>query len=178
MYDDGVLLVAAAGNDGSTNYLYPASYPSVISVAAVNSNKGLASFSQRNDQVDLAAPGVSVRSTVPPDGYRSLSGTSMATPHVSGVAALVWSHFPDKSAQEIRQALQESAEDLGPSGKDIRFGHGLVNAKRAFNFLSDECLGTCEDSPVDWHDTDGVQFDCDWYGEGKTVFIRLSYFIS
>lgn len=176
IYNDGILLVAAAGNDGSTDYLYPASYPSVISVGAVNSNKQLASFSQRNDQVDLTAPGVSVRSTVPSGGYLPMSGTSMAAPHVSGVAALVWSHFPDKSAQEIRQALQESAQDLGPTGKDIRFGHGLVNAKRAFNFLSEECFETCENSPIDWHDSDGTQYDCDWYAEGKNTVIRRTHF--
>lgn len=163
MYNNGVLIIAAAGNNGSSNYSYPGSYGSVISVGAVNSNKSLASFSQRNNQVDLVAPGVGVESTYPGGRYRSFSGTSMATPHVSGVAALVWSHFPSRSAREIRQALESSAEDLGPPGRDDRFGHGLVNAKAAYNILDGGCLPVCTDNPVGWHDSDGALFNCDWY---------------
>ena len=84
-YGQNVLSVAAAGNAGNTSKSYPASYGSVVSVAAIDANKQLAYFSQRNDQVELAAPGVSVLSTVP-TGYAYYSGTSMATPHVTGVA--------------------------------------------------------------------------------------------
>jgi len=144
--EDGVLLVAAAGNSGDNSYSYPASYTPVISVAAIDSNKNIASFSQWNNQVDLAAPGVGVLSTYPGNRYASWSGTSMATPHVSGVAALVWSHFPDKSAQEIRQVLENTAEDLGSSGRDNVYGHGLVRADRAYAnlFGTSTSLGTTE----------------------------------
>lgn len=135
MYNEGMLLVAAAGNDANTAYSYPASYDAVMSVAAVDSSKSLAWFSQRNDQVDVAAPGVGVRSTIPGGGYGNKSGTSMASPHVAGVAALVWSYVPDKSAQEIREALEKTAEDLGANGRDNSFGHGLVQADRAIEFL-------------------------------------------
>ena len=83
-YDNGVLFVAAAGNDGTSAYSYPASYSSVISVAAVDSSKFVASFSQFNNQVELSGPGVSVLSTVPGDRYERFDGTSMACPHVSG----------------------------------------------------------------------------------------------
>ncbi len=251
----GVLSVAAAGNDGNTRLSYPASYPSVVSVAAVDSAKALASFSQRNSAVDIAAPGVGVRSTyifeasltasagtfngspiefaalgtatgalvdgglcdsvgswagkvvlcqrgtisffdkvinaqnggatgvaiynnvaggfagtlgagnssnIPAislsmedgqalvagslgssatlvsdhgDGYAELDGTSMATPHVSAVAALVWAQFPGKSNAEIRHALLASAEDLGAAGRDNSFGWGLVRAKAAYDRL-------------------------------------------
>ena len=261
-YRAGILSVAAAGNDGDTSYSYPASYDAVISVAAINSKRTLASFSQRNDQIDLAAPGVDVLSTVsyldtntatvdtkayrgnwieyaarsagvtgalvngalckspspawrgnvvlcrrgditfrnkvenvqssgglaaviynnatgnfigtlgdgsrsnipaislsrldgafllanklrkevkvvsqrkqPANGYELLSGTSMASPHVAGIAALIWSHNPQWTNEQIRQALQTSARDLGPPGRDNSFGFGLPQAKAALDWL-------------------------------------------
>lgn len=260
-YNAGVLSIAAAGNDGTTNLSYPASYDSVVSVAAIDSNKVVADFSQKNSQVELAAPGVSVLSTVPfvedvsltvggvdylgnhitnaprtsgvdgaladgglctstgswsgavvlcergeisfydkvinvqnsggvaaviynnesggflgtlgdgntseipaislsqedgqhlvgnelgatgtvvdlldapASGYAYYNGTSMATPHVSGVAALVWSHFPTLSNVDIRNTLAATAEDLGAAGRDNSYGYGLVQAKAAVDHL-------------------------------------------
>ncbi|HEY0662593.1 MAG TPA: S8 family serine peptidase [Lysobacter sp.] len=268
----GVLSIAAAGNHGvpttpTDAYLYPASYESVVSVAAINSSKGLASFSAKNDQVELAAPGVSVLSTyplgpadpvvsggdsypaipmtnsfvgqataplvdggtcntalpagdtswsgkvvlcqrgaatfllksqnvasgggvaaviynnvagalggtlgdnlavIPPipvvgismadgqalqalhlgdattvdtqlplnfNGYAFLNGTSMATPHVSGVAAVIWSANPGWTNKQVREALSVTAEDLGAAGYDTSFGWGLVQAKDALDEL-------------------------------------------
>ncbi len=261
--DQGILSIAAAGNDGTTQMSYPASYDSVVSVAAIDINKNLGSFSQRNSQVELAAPGVDVLSTVPysaavvnvdrdytvsamdrsalttasgglvdgglctsagnwsgqvvlcargdisfsdkvsavqsgggvaaivynnepggfgglldcngnpnrpcssvpavsmsqsdgqslvanqlgasafvstvttapADGYDSYNGTSMATPHVAAVAALVWSYAPDMTVAEIRQALTASAEDLGTPGRDNEFGFGLVQAQAAIDYI-------------------------------------------
>jgi len=251
----GVLLIAAAGNDGNTAMSYPASYNSVMSVGAVDDKKAWATFSQYNSQVEIAAPGVQVLSTVPMGGgseskltvgstaytpggmdgspkktatgaladfgigdtvntamagkvcliargtvdfatkvsnceksggvgavvynntaggfggtlgttvtnipsvtasdtegaqmkgqlgqsatvtvratsYAYYDGTSMATPHVSAVAALVWSHFTNCTASQIRSTLNKSAEDLGPVGRDTKFGHGLVRAKVAYD---------------------------------------------
>jgi len=134
-YEQGILVVAAAGNYGSSFKFYPASYPSVMSVAAVDSDNKKAWFSQYNDEVDIAAPGVDVLSTVPGGRYASLRGTSMASPHIAGVAALIWSHHPSKTAQEIRHALESTAQDLGSSGRDDYYGHGLVRADLAYNFL-------------------------------------------
>lgn len=264
LYDQGILSVAAAGNAGTTQHAYPASYDSVISVAAIDSAKVAASFSQRTNQVELAAPGVAVRSTVPmgtgteeslavgsgtyevvgmdgtpnatgsgqlvncglgtstctgasgrvcliqrgeisfadkvlncqngggvgaviynnadalfsgtlggtatsipsvgasgttgsvllglvgqnatvttgPGNYSFYDGTSMATPHVSGVAALVWSHNTSWTNQQIRSALTATAEDLGAAGRDNTYGWGLVRAKAALDHLNGSGGGT------------------------------------
>ena len=261
----GLLLIAAAGNDGNTATSYPAGFPEVVSVAAIDETRSLASFSQVNADVELAAPGVGVSSTVPafsqvggfltvdgqsyaalgmegspfanaagaladfglgtavtaggmagkvclikrgeisfaqkvlncqasggagavvfnntagalsgtlgttvttipsvgitqadgeallasglgkattlsvallPDLYAAYNGTSMATPHVSAVAALVWSHHPGCSAAQVRKALNDSALDLGDPGRDAKFGHGLVQAKAALSRLAVGC---------------------------------------
>ncbi|SNY50020.1 serine protease [Arsukibacterium tuosuense] len=265
-FDQGVLLVAAAGNDGNTVMSYPASYDAVISVAAIDSNKQLADFSQRNTQVELAGPGVDIRSTYPEgtgleailsvgsteyasspmtnstdgdanaalascglgettcsnvankicviergnvsfvqkvqsceDGgglaaviynntsgdfggtlgdnpgtsipalavtqavgqalmsrlgqtaylssgasnYGLMSGTSMASPHVAGVAALLWSHFPQCSNAQIRNVLAVTAEDLGTAGRDNSYGYGLVRTKAAYDYIDQQgCDGS------------------------------------
>ncbi len=266
LYANGILSIAAAGNDGTTGFSYPASYDSVVSVAAIDSSKVVASFSQKNSQVELAAPGVAVLSTVPfleensltvdgvtysanhiefssrgaatgalvngglcdsvgawggevvlcargvisfydkvhnvqlgggaaavvynnapgnflgtlgagnsstivgislsqEDGqylvanklglsatvassftqpassYEAWDGTSMATPHVSAVAALVWSAKPTATNVEIRSALQATAQDLGAAGRDTSYGFGLVQAKTAINSLGGGSTG-------------------------------------
>jgi subtilisin family serine protease len=255
----GVLSIAAAGNDGNTRTSYPAGYASVVSVAAIDSAKAHASFSQVNSDVEISAPGVGVRSTVPmgtgktedfsvagtgyeaiameaaPNGtvsgalvdcgdgtatcagasgkvcliergtisfadkvlacqngggvaaviynnttgslsgtmgttvvtipalgisqtdgqylkanrlgsssavnvgtgnYAYFDGTSMATPHVSAVAALVWSNHPTCTNANVRNALNATAEDLGVAGRDSSFGYGLVKAKAASDYLT------------------------------------------
>ena len=258
-YDEGILPVAAAGNGGNTSTSYPAGYASVVSVAAIDRNKAHAGFSQRNADVEIAAPGVEVLSTVPwatpsvtvgsnvdsggliegaalktvtgtlvsgglcdsvgawqgrivlcqrgviglaakvanvqsgggvgvvifnnvsgyfsgtlgagvtsvlptislrmedgqkllanslnasatlntvrhvpGTGYEWWNGTSMATPHVSAVAALLWSQRPTATNAEIRNAINTSALDLGTAGRDTSFGYGLVQAKDALAAL-------------------------------------------
>ena len=251
----GVLNIAAAGNDGNTVISYPAGYPSVMMVAAIDENRNWASFSQYNTKVEIAGPGVGVLSTVPTNtgtesalkvgtsvyapgamtgspvksatapladfgigdavntamsgkvclmargtvdfatkvtncqnsggvgavlynnaaggfggtmgttvasipsvtasdtegaamkaqlgqsatvtvrttSYAYFDGTSMATPHVSAVAALVWSYFPSCSGAQIRTSLTKSALDLGAAGRDVKFGYGLVQAKAAYD---------------------------------------------
>ena len=271
----GVLSIAAAGNDGNTRHSYPASYDSVMSIAAVDSDKVIADFSQQTDQVELAGPGVNVLSSVPvgtavvssvsvagtdvdssgmegsdlgsasgslvdcglgesactaaageiclisrgnvsfaekvqaceagggigaiiynnepgmlygtlgevvtgipsvgisdtdgaalmaqlgasatvavePGDYAYFNGTSMATPHVAGVAGLVWSHYPNCAPGEIRAAMNATAEDLGTTGRDNAYGYGLVQAKAAFDYLAaNACTGT---NPGDGGSTGG-----------------------
>ena len=140
--DAGMLLVAAAGNDGNSAKSYPASYDAVMSVAAVDSSENRASYSQYNDQVEIAAPGSAVQSTYPTNTYASLSGTSMATPHVAGGAALVWSYFPQCSNNQIRSALNATAKDKGSAGRDNFYGYGLMQLADAYNYLNTNgCAG-------------------------------------
>ncbi|WP_028108193.1 S8 family serine peptidase [Ferrimonas futtsuensis] len=259
-FSEGILSIAAAGNDGNTRHSYPASYDSVVSVAAIDENKMVADFSQQTNQVELSGPGVGVLSSVPmnsaaksdltvnggaiasammdgspiqsasgdlvdcgtgeascaasgkicliargnvsfsdkvlncesnggigaviynnepgmlygtlgevatqipsvgisdtdgaalqaslgsanlavsTDHYAYFDGTSMATPHVVGVAALVWSNNPTCSNAELRSALSSTAEDLGAAGRDDAYGHGLVRAYDAHLALA-SCTG-------------------------------------
>ena len=137
----GCLVVAAAGNsNGSTRpwVVQPARCPGFMAVAAVDQNRQLASFSSHGPTtlcpdcgVEIAAPGVSVKSTVPGGGYQTLSGTSMACPHVSGAAALLKQLHPTWSPTQIRGHLKRTASDLGAPGTDERFGAGLLNCFRA-----------------------------------------------
>lgn len=128
----GVLLVAAAGNSGDNStatdeWSYPASYASVVSVGATTSSDTLAYFSNTNSAVEVSAPGYQIPSTYKSGGYDTLSGTSMASPHAAGVAALLWgaaTSAPDADA--IRKALQGAVRDLGPTGDDNGFGLGCV----------------------------------------------------
>jgi thermitase len=127
----GSLLVAAAGNDGNSTVSYPAGYSQVVSVAATDRNDAKASFSNTNADVEVAAPGVSILSTIPGGQYANLSGTSMATPHASGVAGVLWQLFPTDTAAGIRSRLTSTVDDLGPAGRDPSFGFGRVNLCKA-----------------------------------------------
>jgi thermitase len=126
---NGTVVVAAAGNLGTTTPLYPAAYEKVIAVSATNENDGLASTSSRGNWVDLAAPGTSILSTRKGGGYGVATGTSEAAPFVSALAGLLASE--GKTASEIRQRMQSTATDLGAAGDDPKFGHGRINANRA-----------------------------------------------
>jgi len=125
----GVLIIAAAGNDGGAPCSYPAAYSNAVCVVATDSRNLLASFS--NIGGELAAPGVYNYSTYIGSTYRYLSGTSMATPHVSGAAALLMSICTTCSSSEIRTLMRDTAVDLGEMGKDILFGYGLIDLTTA-----------------------------------------------
>ncbi|MBI4338494.1 MAG: S8 family serine peptidase [Chloroflexi bacterium] len=139
----GIVIVAAAGNSGSSglccNVTYPAKFSEVIAVAAIDESNTRASFSSIGPEVELAAPGVGVLSTWPNNTYAILNGTSMATPHVSGLAALLIASgtLKDENADgkvnnlDVRLRMQKTATDLGDPGRDAWYGYGLINAAMA-----------------------------------------------
>jgi len=128
----GVVIVVAAGNSGpgDNTVNYPGKYAEVIAVSATTSSNVLASFSSRGPEVDLAAPGYNIYSCYKGATYKTLSGTSMATPHVAGVAALVIASGIN-GVENVRARLQQTADDLGAAGKDNLYGYGLVDAEEA-----------------------------------------------
>jgi len=130
-WDKGSLLIAAAGNDSQDRTSYPSSSPRVMSVGASDHNDALASFSNHGGDMDIVAPGIFILSTILGDRYDRWSGTSMATPHASGVAGLLFSHNPNLTNAEAWWILQRSADDLGSAGYDSTFGWGRLNAARA-----------------------------------------------
>ncbi len=127
----GVLLVAASGNDGRSGITYPARLSECIAVGAISENSELAWFSNYGPEQELVAPGTTIYSTAPGGSYLEASGTSMSCPQVSGVAALIFAAAPALSANAVRAILSASAIDMGTTGRDDRYGYGLVNAYRA-----------------------------------------------
>ena len=128
-YNTNIVLVAASGNEGTDNILYPAKYDTVISVGAVDSNDNLASFSSYGFEQELVAPGVDINSTSLGNSYGISSGTSMATPHVAGAAALIKAFNNSLTNEQIRAKLRNDALDLGQAGKDDLYGYGLIQVK-------------------------------------------------
>jgi type VII secretion-associated serine protease mycosin len=145
-YNKGVLLVAAGGNCGGASYylngcdyqnqpIYPAAYADVMAVAATDSSDARSSFSTQGSYIEIAAPGSSIYSTYLDGGYATLSGTSMATPHVAGLAALIWSQNPGWSNRQVRARIRDTAQDLGAAGWDEQYGYGRIDAAAAMGVL-------------------------------------------
>ncbi|MBI5566957.1 MAG: S8 family serine peptidase [Chloroflexi bacterium] len=122
-----VLVIAATGNSGGS-VLYPAAYPAVLAVAAIDQFDQHAAFSNFGPEVDVAAPGVDIYSTWPwVTGYFTKSGTSMAAPHIAGAAALVWANWPELTAGRVAGYITQTATDAGSAGPDLFTGWGRVD---------------------------------------------------
>ena len=136
----GMTIVAASGNDGRNNVtdIYPAAYPGVLAVGSTGPADRLSWFSNAGPGLFIAAPGESIVSLAPGGGYAVMSGTSMATPHVAGVVALLRSLSPRASKSALEAAMCAGAADLGPAGRDSWFGCGRVDAGRAMAILLGE----------------------------------------
>jgi subtilisin family serine protease len=130
-YSRGALLVAAAGNDYKNQTVFPANCAHVLGVAATNSSDTRADFSNYGDHVSVAAPGTSIYSTLRYGGYGYMDGTSMATPFVAGLAALVYARFPTYTPDQAASAILDNAQDLGSTGWDIYYGCGRIDAFQA-----------------------------------------------
>lgn len=128
--DEDSVVVAAAGNDGVDDLHYPAAYENVIAVAATDRNDSKASYSNYGAYVDIAAPGSSIQSTMPGGGYGGKSGTSMASPHVAGVVALILSVHPEYNSAQVRNVMDQTAD---PVVSAQYIGSGRVNAAAALS---------------------------------------------
>lgn len=189
----GILFIAAAGNSASNNDstpTYPANYnvSNVISVAAIDHNGALASFSSYGaNTVDLAAPGVSILSTVPGNSYASYSGTSMATPHVSGVAGLLAAYAPTLSAPQLKERLLTTVKTISGLNGSIKYpgtvdaynaltnttslppsSEGISYAKSGISISYDTSLGERVLTSDDGYYTKDLGFNFDYYDTSYT----------
>lgn len=153
-YDEhGMILVAAVGNGGTGDVLYPAAYDEVIGVGSVTSDNEKSSFSRSGDEVELVAPGSGIKSAAIDGNYRVSSGTSMATPFVTGALALIlqsdeqsWRDMDvvngdgEWTNDEVRGVLRETATDLGQEGLDEEFGYGLLHLQFPEGIASPEVI--------------------------------------
>ncbi|OEF99271.1 hypothetical protein BHF71_09335 [Vulcanibacillus modesticaldus] len=133
-YSKDVVIVAATGNDNTDELGFPAAYPEVIAVSAIDSNRDRAEFSNYGSYIDVVAPGVNIPSTYPDEQYAALSGTSMASPHVAGLAGLIRSINPELTNNEVVEIIKKTATDLGMPGKDPYYGYGQINILEAINY--------------------------------------------
>ncbi len=138
---EGLLLIASAGNGNSTAVQYPSAYEEVVAVSAVSARGIRSSYSNRGAHIEIAGPGGELslgrshgvtsttwRFSGDTPSHASWHGTSMAAPHVAGVAALLFAQNPARSGEDVRAILRTWATDAGPVGRDDRYGYGVVNA--------------------------------------------------
>ncbi len=144
-FDRDVVLIAASGNDNTDKPGYPAAYPEVFAVSATDWHRERASFSNYGDYIDVTAPGVNIASTFMNNQYAALSGTSMASPHVTALAALIRSANPKLKNTEIMDIMRQTAIDLGAKGKDPYYGYGQIDVVKALQYARQPAL-----SPAHW----------------------------
>ncbi len=162
----GTIVVAASGNDGASSISYPAAYSSVIAVGSVTSNRTRSSFSNYGSGLELMAPGSNIYSTYPNSRYTTLSGTSMATPHVAGVAGLIRAANPNISVSQARQILRDTAQE---AGSFTQYGYGIVDAHAAV--LAASGGGGTTPPPSSTETVTTVSTNYSYYYRGETVYV-------
>ncbi|GAE33512.1 protease [Halalkalibacter akibai JCM 9157] len=135
-YEQDVILIGASGNDNVEDPMYPAFYDEVFTVAAVNDARNRAFFSNYGQHVDVTAPGEHIPSLFPNNNYVVMSGTSMAAPHVAGLAGLIRSLRPDLSNEEVYEVMRSTAKDLGTKGHDVYYGFGEIDIAAALRSIA------------------------------------------
>jgi minor extracellular protease Epr len=176
-YNQGILVVAAAGNNGTPDGLgdtvnYPARYDSVIAVSATDVNDKRALFSATGSTVEVSAPGVSILSTYLGNKYTQMNGTSMAAPYVAGNLALLKQAYPNLKNTELRVLLQGNIVDLGVEGKDSWFGYGLISTPK---YLQEEPK---TNEPIEEEENiletnTNLAIDKEYYTAGENVTISV-----
>jgi len=150
-YNKGVVMVAAAGNESSSGGVAPANCTHVIGVAATNRNDKITYYSNYGDSVDVAAPGGAflnqILSTCMGGGYCEKSGTSMATPYVAGLAALVFARYPSYTPDQVAAAIMDNAVDLGDPGWDAYYGCGRIDAEATVKNGAPGATPACRSGP-------------------------------
>lgn len=182
-YDEGHFLVAAAGNTNGGSVVYPAELAEVVAVTAVDSQNNQPSFAAVGDEIELSAPGVDVPSTCLGGGTCLKSGTSMASPHVAAAAAVLKGYESSWTNSEIRTRLQQTATDLGSSGRDDDFGYGLLQVQEALQLppLTVSISGPTKikpDATCTWESSvsnGSGPFTYEWKNDGFPVSDSASY---
>ncbi len=182
-YNHNCVIVAAAGNNNTNaERFFPGNYSQAITVAACNANDQRASFSNYGANVDVTAPGVDILSlkakgtdmchneaNIVGGEYYRASGTSMATPFVSGLAALIISSDRDLTILEVEEKIIQSCEDLGTAGKDVYYGYGRINASLALTLGRGEQVRITDFSAFDTPSDDGGSIDVTWTAAPDSV---------
>lgn len=136
--DKGIVIVAAAGNDGMEKLEYPAAYDGVISVGATDKNNTITNYSTYSPSVDVSAPGDNIYSSdyslEKGSSFVSMSGTSMATPMVTGAVSLLLSKYPKLTPYQVNYLLTHTAKDLGGKGYDAKYGYGMIDLVKLLSF--------------------------------------------
>ena len=162
-----ILCVSASGNSGYVHVFYPASYNEVISVSSVDRSSAVSTFSSGAQNLCVAAPGEDIYSTGSSDNsdYLFMSGTSMAAPFVTGLAAYALTFDETLTPSQLKTVIEESANDLGETGWDNRYGHGLVDVKETIKRVIETTINTnyCEEAVI-------IEFDDD-NTIGETVYL-------
>lgn len=135
-HEHDVVLIGASGNDNVEDPMYPAQYDEVFTVAAVDDSRNRAFFSNYGKHVDVTAPGEHIPSLFPDNNYVVMSGTSMAAPHVAGLAGLIRSLRPDLTNEEVYEVMRTTAKDLGTEGHDYYYGFGEIDIAAALQSIA------------------------------------------